>query len=122
MSTLEANESLKLLTTLCPFFLRPLDIAGREWLEMPSTSSQDSDYSCVNNPSPSKKHVASKLVPPSSPGARSTTSVGPPPSPGSRAKLDSAELLTRSPKRVKREIGGLREVREIIRRELELQD
>lgn len=125
MSTLEANESLKLLTTLCPFFLRPLDITGKEWLEMPSTSSaQDSDNGCVNNPmpSPTKKRAASKLVPPSSPGARSTSSIGPPPSPGSRAKLDSAEILARSPKRVKREIGGLREVREIIRRELELQD
>ncbi|OJA20928.1 hypothetical protein AZE42_00915 [Rhizopogon vesiculosus] len=120
MSTLEANESLKLLTTLCPFFLRPLDIAGKEWLEMPSTSSaQDSDNGSINNPvppSPSKKSAGSKLVPPSSPGLR------PPPSPGPRAKLDSAEILTRSPRRVKREMGGLREVREIIRRELELQD
>lgn len=126
MSTLEANESLKLLTTLCPFFLRRLDIAGKEWLEMPSTSSaQDSDDGSVNNHmprSPSKKQAGSKLVPPSSPGPRFNSSMGPPPSPGSRAKLDSAEILTRSPKRVKREIGGLREVREIIRRELELQD
>jgi hypothetical protein len=38
-------------------------------------------------------------------------------------KHESAEeLVTRSPRRVKREAGGLREVREIIRRELELQD
>ncbi|KAF8211247.1 hypothetical protein K438DRAFT_1806965 [Mycena galopus ATCC 62051] len=37
--------------------------------------------------------------------------------------IDSAEaLVTRSPRRVKREAGGLREVREIIRRELELQE
>ncbi|KAG2042990.1 hypothetical protein BDR03DRAFT_1005893 [Suillus americanus] len=126
MSTLEANESLRLLTTLCPFFLRPLDIAGKEWLEMPSTSStQDSDSGTVNKsmpPSPTKKPVKSKLVPPPSPGAQSTSTIGPPPSPGSRAKLDSAEMLTRSPRRVKREMGGLREVREIIRRELELQD
>jgi hypothetical protein len=125
MSSLEANESLKLLTTLCPFFLRPLDIAGKEWLEMPSTSSaQDFDDGSTNNmpPSPTKKHAGSKLVPPPSPGSRSTANLGPPPSPGSRAKLDSAEILTRSPRRVKREIGGLREVREIIRRELELQD
>jgi hypothetical protein len=126
MSTLEANESLKLLTTLCPFFLRPLDIAGKEWLEMPPTSSaQDSDTSTVNKsmpPSPTKKPAGSKLVPPSSPGARSTSTIDLPPSPGSRAKLDSAEILARSPRRVKREIGGLREVREIIRRELELQD
>jgi hypothetical protein len=32
------------------------------------------------------------------------------------------ELVTRSPRRVKREGGGLREVREIIRKELDLQD
>ncbi|KAF9439824.1 hypothetical protein P691DRAFT_768790 [Macrolepiota fuliginosa MF-IS2] len=43
----------------------------------------------------------------------------PPPSPGS--KLDGTELIHRSSKRVK-EAGGLRDVREIIRRELELQD
>jgi hypothetical protein len=30
--------------------------------------------------------------------------------------------VTRSPRRVKREGGGLREVREIIRKELDLQD
>lgn len=126
MSTLEANESLRLLTSLCPFFLRPLEIAGKEWLEMPSTSSvQDSDTSTVDKsvpPSPTKKSTGSKLLPPPSPGTRSTSTIGPPPSPGSRAKFDSAEILTRSPRRVKREIGGLREVREIIRRELELQD
>jgi hypothetical protein len=40
-----------------------------------------------------------------------------------RGKNKSAEeVLTRSPRRVKREAGGLREVREIIRRELEIQD
>ncbi|KAG0705531.1 hypothetical protein DFH29DRAFT_873084 [Suillus ampliporus] len=95
----------------------PLDLAGKEWLEMPPTSSvQDSDHGTVNRsmlPSPTKKPADSKLVLPSSPG--------PTPSPGCRAKLDSAEILTRSPRRVKREIGGLREVRELIRRELELQ-
>ncbi|KAJ7838945.1 hypothetical protein B0H14DRAFT_2588280 [Mycena olivaceomarginata] len=44
--------------------------------------------------------------------------------PGSLGSVtDSADVLvTRSPRRVKREAGGLREVREIIRRELELQD
>ena len=47
-----------------------------------------------------------------------------PASPGRlRGKNDSAqELLHRSPRWVKREGGGLREVREIIRRELELDD
>ncbi|KAF9076002.1 hypothetical protein BDP27DRAFT_1314859 [Rhodocollybia butyracea] len=91
ISTAEANESLELLLTLCPFFLKRLVISGEEWLEMPS--------SLPSTPfSPSKR---------------------PPPSP----KADSAqELVTRSPKQVKRERGGLREVREIVRRELELHD
>ncbi|KAI0068925.1 hypothetical protein BV25DRAFT_1986481 [Artomyces pyxidatus] len=94
ISAAEAQESLNILTSLCPFFLKPLDISGQNWLEMPAPSSVD---------------PASKSVPPS-PGS-------------SRGKDDSAEeILTRSPRRVKREGGGLREVRERIRRELELQD
>lgn len=92
ISIAEANESLELLTSLCPFFVKQVTIGGEEWLEMP----------------------ASLPITPASPSKR------PPASPG---KVDSAqELLTRSPKRVKREAGGLREVREIIRRELELHD
>ncbi|KIJ70231.1 hypothetical protein HYDPIDRAFT_77354 [Hydnomerulius pinastri MD-312] len=126
MSTSEASESLKLLTTLCPFFLKRLDIGGEEWLEMPPTvSSSDSAESPSKQGAPSSptKPSGSKLVPPPSPGARLFGGgLVPPPSPGSK-RLDSAEeVLTRSPRRVKREAGGLREVREIIRRELELQD
>ena len=110
MSTSEASESLKLLTTLCPFFLRPLDINGEEWLEMPAGSTSDATEGTAKQevPSPTKPS-GSKIVPP--------------PSPGSKLRLDSAaQLLTRSPRRVKREAGGIREVREIIRRELELHD
>ncbi|KAF8558843.1 hypothetical protein OG21DRAFT_1404140 [Imleria badia] len=101
MSTSEASESLKLLTTLCPFFLKPLDINGDEWFEMPpATSTSDTAE-----------------------GTAKQDSSGPPASPGSKLRLDSAEqLLTRSPRRVKREAGGIRDVREIIRRELELHD
>jgi len=90
MSTAEAQESLAILTRLCPFFLKPLDIDGQEWLEMPASSVE-------------------RLVP-SSPGS-------------SRGKNDGLEdVLTRSPRRVKKEGGGLREVRERIRREIEMQD
>ncbi|KAH9173454.1 hypothetical protein EDB89DRAFT_2113976 [Lactarius sanguifluus] len=85
MSAAEAQESLTILTSLCPFFLKPLDVDGQEWLEMPASA-----------------HT-------SVPGS-------------SRGKEDSAEMLTRSPRRVKKEAGGLREVRERIRREIELQD
>ncbi|KAF8915888.1 hypothetical protein CPB85DRAFT_1387339 [Mucidula mucida] len=94
ISMAEATESLEMLTQLCPFFLKPLTLTGEEWLEMPKSSSAD---------------VGSGLVTPSSPGSR-------------KIKDSAKELLTRSPKRVKREGGGLREVREIIRRELELDD
>ncbi|KIK65411.1 hypothetical protein GYMLUDRAFT_38864 [Collybiopsis luxurians FD-317 M1] len=88
ISTAEANESLELLITLCPFFLKQQTIGGEEWLEMPAPPGN-----------------------PSSPSKRSPS------------KADSAqELATRSPKQVKREAGGLRMIREIIRRELELQD
>ncbi|KAI0254924.1 hypothetical protein BJV78DRAFT_1279996 [Lactifluus subvellereus] len=90
MSTAEAQESLTILTSLCPFFLKPLDIDGQEWLEMPASAQTSTE----------------RLVP-TSPGS-------------SRGKQDS--VLIRSPRRVKKEGGGLREVRERIRREIELQD
>ncbi|KAF4619491.1 hypothetical protein D9613_005516 [Agrocybe pediades] len=101
LSTSEANDSIAMLIKLCPFFLRKLDISGDEWLEMPAPTTASSSV----DSSPTKP----KLVVPSSPSRK--------------GKEESAqELLNRSPRRVKRETGGLREVREIIRRELELQD
>ncbi|KAJ7781391.1 hypothetical protein B0H16DRAFT_1498274 [Mycena metata] len=92
LSSAEAIDSLVMLAKLCPFFLKQLTIGGEDWLEMPAPSAGSSEGG-----SPSKK---------SGPG-----------SPGS-----AEALFTRSPRRVKREAGGLREVREIIRKELELQD
>ncbi|KAG6336343.1 hypothetical protein ID866_2738 [Astraeus odoratus] len=127
MSTMEAVESLKLLTTLCPFFLRQFDVGGEEWLETPTAAALISESlasPCDHPQSSPTKASSSKLVPPLSPGSRlfGTANI-PPPSPGSKARINSAEEVhTRSPRRVKREAGGLREVREIIRRELELQD
>ena len=92
MSTAEAQESVGLLTSLCPFFLRSLSVGNEDWVEMPASSSD------------------AGIKPPESPGA-------------TRGKDESAEeVLTRSPRRIKREGGGLRQVREIIRRELELQE
>ncbi|KAF7331906.1 CDT1-C domain-containing protein [Mycena kentingensis (nom. inval.)] len=96
ISSAEAVDSVSMLTTLCPFFLKPFSVAGEAWLEMPASSTVGNTEA-----SPSKKTA--------------------PPSPG-RA-LDTVEaLVTRSPRKVKVEAGGLREVREIIRRELELHD
>ncbi|KAI0265170.1 hypothetical protein BC834DRAFT_937022 [Gloeopeniophorella convolvens] len=87
MSAAEAQESLGILMRLCPFFLKPLDIAGQEWLEMPASAQGSSE-----RPVPA--------------------------SPGGSAEA----VLTRSPRRVKREGAGLREARERIRREIEMQD
>lgn len=95
LSAAEAYESLDLLVKLCPFFLRKLEIGGDDWLEMPAQLASGADVPDT----PTKT--------PSSPGKI-------------RGKDDSAEeLLARSPRRVKREGGGLREVRERIRRELD---
>lgn len=69
------------------------------------------------------KDKADALPVQASPGKMPSSPRKIPPSPGRRALDDSAEqLLTRSPRRVRQEGGGLREVRERIRRELELQE
>ena len=96
ISSAEAHESLELLLDLCPFFLRRMDVGAEEWLEMPAP-----------------KAAAEPEGPAGLPKM--------PPSPGrNRGKDESAnELLTRSPKRIRPEAGGLREVRERVRRELE---
>lgn len=103
VSTAEANESLSMLAKLCPFFIRELDVAGKEWLEMPAANPTAALADVESTPS-------KKKLPPS-------------PGPAVKGKHESAEeLVTRSPRRVKRETGGLREVREIIRRELDFED
>ncbi|EJD53993.1 hypothetical protein AURDEDRAFT_148745 [Auricularia subglabra TFB-10046 SS5] len=88
LSEVDAQQSLIMLTELCPFFLTRVVIAGEDWLEMPSSSSS----------------ASSSAQPPSSPGAA------------------TAEMRTRSPKSVRNEAGGLRQVRERIRRELDEAD
>ncbi|KAF8743841.1 hypothetical protein AX14_000245 [Amanita brunnescens Koide BX004] len=104
ISGAEADDSVTMLTKLCPFFLRKLQIAGEDWLEMPATNQNNHPSSDSSLQTPTKKSTA-----PSSPGtAKSTNS--------------AEELVRRSPRSVKRETGGLRQVREIIRREIESQD
>ncbi|KIO12826.1 hypothetical protein M404DRAFT_696887 [Pisolithus tinctorius Marx 270] len=124
MSALEAAESLKLLTTLCPFFLRQFEIGNEEWLEMPPSGSNSEISDSSEASGPPTKSFDGKLAAPPSPGWKLLGAASiPPPSPGSKGRMDSAEEVhTRSPRRVRREAGGLREVREIIRRELEFQD
>ncbi|KAI0959983.1 hypothetical protein AcW1_004643 [Taiwanofungus camphoratus] len=106
ISSAEAYDSLTLLTSLCPFFLRPLNIDGEEWLEMPASS-----MSTTADAEPDgSKSGGSPEKTPTSPGRV-------------RGKEESAkEILSRSPRRVKKEKGGLREVRERVRKELELAD
>jgi len=95
ISEAEAIESVNMLTKLCPFFIKPLNIDAEEWYEMPSSFVAEKDE---------------EKQPPPSPSARK----------GKGREITSAEeVLTRSPKRVKKEGGGLREVRERIRRELD---
>lgn len=143
MSSAEAQESLDLLVDLCPFFLKKMDVGSEEWLEMPapstssnasgSTSTAESSVdgsprktpsSPSKTPSSPSKTPSSPLKPPSSPRKTPGSPLKIPVSPGRiRGKDDSAEeLLNRSPRRVRREGGGLREVRERIRREMESQD
>ena len=100
ISDAEADDSITMLTKLCPFFLRKLQIVGEDWLEMPATNQP---------PDSSLQTPTKKLTAPSSPGTTKSTS-------------SAEELVRRSPRSVKRETGGLREVREIIRREIESQD
>lgn len=84
-----------MLTKLCPFFIKPLNIDGEEWFEMPASSTVEKGEEKQAPPSPSPKK-------------------------GKGREIDSAvEVLTRSPRKVKMEGGGLREVRERIRRELD---
>jgi hypothetical protein len=97
ISVADAEDSISILTKLCPFFLRKLEIGGEDWLEMPGASL------------PPDVSPAKKLIMPSSPGT-------------TRSPSSAEELTRRSPRSVKKETGGLREVREIIRREIEIQD
>ncbi|KIY73752.1 hypothetical protein CYLTODRAFT_365301 [Cylindrobasidium torrendii FP15055 ss-10] len=99
ISSSDANEMLGMLAELCPFFVKSLNLDGEEWLEMPKQS--DTLFDDDPNRTP---------VPPPSPSRSRTT------------KTPEQELLTRSPKRVTRQVGGLRQVREVIRRELDLID
>ncbi len=129
MSSAEAQESLDLLVDLCPFFLKKMDVGSEEWLEMPAPSASSSTSGSTSTAESSVdgspwKTPGSPSKTPSSPRKTPGSPLKTPVSPGRiRGKDDSAEeLLNRSPRRVRREGGGLREVRERIRREMESQD
>jgi hypothetical protein len=70
-----------MLTNLCPFFLKPLDVDGKDWLEMPASTLEGGD-----------------------------------------GKTESSPQKKRGRKLTKEEAKGLKEVKEIIQRELALRD
>lgn len=82
-----------MLTKMCPYFVKEFDVGGEGWLEMPAT---------VGGSQPSA---------PASPGRRLNG-----------AADSDEEIRQLSPKRVKKEMGGLRQVRERIKRELDASD
>lgn len=116
ISNAEASESLKMLMDLCPFFLHKIVISGKDWLEMPSNQS---GATIAIPGTPTKARVAAWSSP-----TKGTTTSTPTSSPkkGSAAATPTQELLTGSPRAIRHPQGGLREVREVIRREIELQD
>lgn len=91
ISAAEAQESISLLTSLCPFFLKKIDIGGEEWLEMPASLSGTQQTALASSSRNGKGKEAS----------------------------NNSDLKSLSPRRVKPEAGGLREVRERIKRELD---
>ncbi|WRT69500.1 uncharacterized protein IL334_006486 [Kwoniella shivajii] len=107
ISSAEAQASLQLLTELCPFFLTVKIIGKQEWLEMPSSvaapPSPGSSVTTAQPPFTNQVASSGRLAPPS------------PSTPSRAAGLELAGPA--SPGRVRR-VGGLREVRERIRREL----
>ncbi|OXG17342.1 hypothetical protein C366_03430 [Cryptococcus neoformans Tu401-1] len=106
ISTAEAQTSLQMLTELCPFFLTNKTIGRQDWLEMPMTALS------VAPPSPTTSTLASSPSSSATPAARQTSS-----SPSTPGRLKAELIGPASPGRVRRQ-GGLREVRERIRREL----
>jgi hypothetical protein len=90
-----------MLTKLCPFFLTIKTVARQDWIEMPAA------VAC--QPSPGTLPALASI-------STSSPKAGPPASPTRSPRVALAGPA--SPGRVRR-VGGLREVRERIRRELE---
>ena len=114
LSLAEAHESLRMLVQLCPFFIRTMDVSGEEWLEIPVAAEPEGDTGAETSSLGSPRKGSSGVgVPRSVPSSPSKP----------RTKSESAiEAHTRSPRQVKPQGGGLREVRERIRREIESMD
>lgn len=101
-----------MLCELCPFFLKRKVIEEEDWLEMPaSTGAASMSPGAGLNASPGGS-------------ARPRFMDGLPGVMGSPGKIKASEeeFLARSPRYIKKQEGGLRQVRDIIRRELEVED
>jgi hypothetical protein len=53
-SSAEAQEILAILTRLCPFFLKPLDVDVQEWLEMPVSAYPPNERLAPSSPGSSR--------------------------------------------------------------------
>lgn len=114
----EAQTSLTLLTELCPFFLTLKTIAKQDWLEMPAQVAQAPASPTTGILSSAR--LGSNLTSPSRSNPRGLISPGI--ALGREVDVEAiagngAIAGPASPGRVRR-VGGLREVRERIRREL----
>lgn len=116
ISNAEAEESIGILTELCPFFLQRLVIGREEWLEMPAPPS---DMTKAQPESITKD----ELLPVCSTPTSSPKKIRIPTSPGMVRQVSDPNLLQGSPRIFNNgNQGVLRVVRERIRKELESYD
>lgn len=132
ISHAEAESSLIMLTELCPFFLTKKVVSKVDYLEMPSQVQHQVPPAFSPGTSTSTDEAPARTTV-ASPVSRSTRASTPPnrgpvpgmgitsPSPRARARLGPGNEIAgpASPGRVRRS-GGLREVRERIRKELDV--
>jgi len=110
ISFAEAETSLSMITDLCPFFLTSKVVGKQEWLEMPASVAQPP------SPSPTSYIPSGPAVTVPAFSGTGGPSIPTSPSPKARSRLGGDLAGPASPGRLRR--GGLREVRERIRKEL----
>ncbi|KAG8746065.1 hypothetical protein FRC10_006168 [Ceratobasidium sp. 414] len=114
VTTAEAEDEVKMLAELCPKFLRVRVVGKEEWIERGSGLTAGK---AAGPSSPAKKVVGGKA--PASPGAKMPATparAAKPPSP-SRFRTPGTPATSHKSRDV--EAFGLKEVREVVRRELE---
>ncbi|PIL37284.1 hypothetical protein GSI_00977 [Ganoderma sinense ZZ0214-1] len=119
LSIAETQESLGMLTKMCPFFLRELNVSGEEWLEMPEPAEPEGDAAASSSSSGAGAGANASASPRKGGKGKAPGLVPKSPSKFKTKDESVADFFTRSPRQVWAQGGGLREVRERIRRELE---